>query len=82
MWALLTTYSLIIVISGLFITILTGGFGMTIAGFGLLMFLISLFIEQPKPNTPDDITKKYCTYCIAEINRTEKYCPICDSIQD
>ena len=55
---------------------------MTIAGIGLLMFLISLFIEQPKPNTPDDITKKYCTYCIAEINRTEKYCPICDSIQD
>ena len=27
---------------------------------------------------PDDVTKKYCNYCIAEINKIDKICPICN----
>lgn len=81
MWILLATYGFITFVSGLFLMILTGVFGMVISIIGLIMLTLSIFINQPKQELPDDVTKKYCVNCIAEIKKIDNICPLCESIQ-
>ena len=78
MWITLAVYGIIIGMFGFFLMFLTGAFGFVIFILGPLMIIASIILNPPDPEKPDDITKKYCAYCIAEINRTEKYCPMCD----
>ena len=42
------------------------------------MIIASIILNPPDPEKPDDITKKYCSYCMAEINKMYKICPICN----
>ena len=51
---------------------ITGTFGMAIGLIGALMVLSSIVISPPTPEQPDDKSKKYCAYCIAEIDKNEK----------
>ena len=81
MWPLLAAYGIVTIISGIFLLPVTGTFGMAIGLFGALMVVISIFTSPPKPEQPDDQSKKYCSYCIAEINKDEKICPLCQTEQ-
>ena len=63
--------------SGIFLLPITGTFGMAIGLIGALMVVTSIFVSPPTPEQPDDESKKYCAYCIAEIYKNEKICPLC-----
>ena len=77
MWPLLAAYGIVTVMSGIFLLPITGTFGMAIGLIGALMVSASIFVSQTTPEQPDDQSKKYCSYCIAEIDRNEKICPLC-----
>ena len=77
MWPSLAAYGIVAIISGLFLLPITGTFGMAIGLIGALMVLSSIVISPPTPEQPDDKSKKYCYYCIAEIDKNEKICPLC-----
>tara|TARA_B100001750_G_scaffold195504_1_gene167302 strand:+ start:5199 stop:5444 length:246 start_codon:yes stop_codon:yes gene_type:complete len=81
MWPLLAAYGIVTIISGIFLLPITGTFGMAIGLFGALMVVISIVTSPPTPEQPDDQSKKYCSYCIAEINKDEKICPLCQTEQ-
>ena len=81
MWPLLAAYGIVTIISGIFLLPITGTFGMAIGLFGALMVEISIVTSPPTPEQPDDQSKKYCSYCIAEINKDEKICPLCQTEQ-
>ena len=81
MWPLLAAYGIFTIISGIFLLPITGTFGMAIGLFGALMVVISIVTSPPTPEQPDDQSKKYCSYCIAEINKDEKICPLCQTEQ-
>ena len=78
MWITLAVYGIIIGMFGFFLMFLTGAFGFVIFILGPLMIIASIILKPPDPEKPDDITKKYCSYCMAEINKTYKICPICN----
>ena len=78
MWIILTIYGIITTIFGFLLMFVTGVFGFVIFILGPLMIIASIILNPPKTETPDDITKKYCNYCMAEINKIEKICPICN----
>ena len=82
MWPLLAAYGIVTIISGIFLLPITGTFGMAIGLIGALMLVISIFTSPPKSEQPDDQSKKYCSYCIAEIDKTEKICPLCQIEQE
>ena len=82
MWPSLAAYGIVAIISGLFLLPITGTFGMAIGLIGALMVLSSIVISPPTPEQPDDKSKKYCAYCIAEIDKTEKICPLCQIEQE
>ena len=82
MWPSLAAYGIVAIISGLFLLPITGTFGMAIGLIGALMVVISIFTSPPKSEQPDDQSKKYCSYCIAEIDKTEKICPLCQIEQE
>jgi len=82
MWPLLAAYGIVTIISGIFLLPITGTFGMAIGLIGALMVVISIFTSPPKSEQPDDQSKKYCSYCIAEIDKTEKICPLCQIEQE
>ena len=65
-------------IFGFLLMFVTGVFGFVIFILGPLMIIASIILNPPDAETPDDITKKYCNYCMAEINKIEKICPICN----
>ena len=77
MWPLLAAYGIVTIISGIFLLPITGTFGMAIGLIGALMVSSSIFVSPPTPEQPDDQSKKYCSYCIAEIDKNEKICPLC-----
>ena len=77
MWPLLAAYGIVTIMSGIFLLPITGTFGMAIGLIGALMVVISIFTSHPKSEQPDDQSKKYCSYCIAEIDKNEKICPLC-----
>ena len=81
MWPLLAAYGIVTIISGIFLLPITGTFGMAIGLFGALMVVISIVTSPPTPEQPDDQSKKYCSYCIAEINKNEESCPLCQTEQ-
>ena len=81
MWPLLAAYGIVTIISGIFLLPITGTFGMAIGLFGALMVVISIVTSPPTPEQPDDQSKKYCSYCTAEINKDEKICPLCQTEQ-
>ena len=71
MWVTLTVYGIIVAIFGFFLMFITGA-------FGFVMIITSIILNPPDREKPDDVTKKYCNYCIAEINKIDKICPICN----
>jgi len=78
MWITLAIYGIIMTIFGFLLMFVTGVFGFVIFILGPLMIIASIILNPPNVETPDDITKKYCNYCMAEINKIEKICPICN----
>ena len=78
MWVTLTVYGIIVAIFGFFLMFITGAFGFVIFILGSLMIITSIILNPPDHEKPDDVTKKYCNYCIAEINKIDKICPICN----
>ena len=82
MWPSLTAYGIVTIISGIFLLPITGTFGMAIGLIGAIMFLASIIASPPTPEQPDDKSKRYCAYCIAEIDRNEKKCPFCETEQE
>jgi len=48
---------------------------------GVIMLVLSAVLSTPESEQPDDQSKKYCEYCIAEINKTDITCPICQTEQ-
>ena len=78
MWPLLAAYGIVTIMSGIFLLPITGTFGMAIGLIGALMVVTSIFVSRPKPEQPDDQSKKYCSYCIAEIDKNEKIFPLCE----
>ena len=81
MWPLLAAYGIVTIISGIFLLPITGTFGMAIGLFGALMVVISIVTSPPTPEQPDDQSKKSCSFCLAEINKDEKICPLCQTEQ-
>ena len=81
MWTSLAAYGIVTIISGIFLLAITGVFGMVIGLIGVIMLVLSVFLSIPKSEQPDDQSKKYCAYCIAEINKTDNTCPICQTEQ-
>ena len=81
MWTLLAAYGIVTILSGIFLLAITGVFGMVIGLIGVIMLVLSVFLSIPKSEQPDDQSKKYCAYCIAEINKTDNTCPICQTEQ-
>ena len=71
MWPLLAAYGIVTFISGIFLLPVTGTFGMAIGLIGALMVAASIFVSPPTPEQPDYQSKKYCSYCIAEIDKIE-----------
>ncbi len=55
---------------------------MAIGLIGVIMFLASIIVSPPTPEQPDDKSKRYCSYCIVEIDRNEKKCPFCETEQE
>ena len=78
MWPLLAAYGIVTIMSGIFLLPITGTFGMAIGLIGALMVVTSIFVSPPTPEQPDDKSKKYCSYCIAEIDKHEKISPLCE----
>ena len=81
MWTLLAAYGIVTILSGIFLMAITGVFGMVIGLIGVIMLVLSVLLSTPKSEQPDDQSKKYCAYCIAEINKTDNTCPICQTEQ-
>jgi|TARA_B110000263_G_C15294702_1_gene505024 membrane-bound ClpP family serine protease len=81
MWTLLAVYGIVTILSSIFLVAITGVFGMVIGLMGVIMLVLSAVLSTPESEQPDDQSKKYCEYCIAEINKTDITCPICQTEQ-
>ena len=81
MWTLLAVYGIVTIILSIFLVAITGVFGMVIGLMGVIMLVLSAVLSTPESEQPDDQSKKYCAYCIAEINKTDITCPICQTEQ-
>ncbi|MCS7095156.1 MAG: hypothetical protein NZ988_05050 [Thaumarchaeota archaeon] len=44
---------------------------------GLMIFLLGIGAPPSEPVKPEDPAKKFCWYCMEEIDKEEKTCPYC-----
>ena len=44
---------------------------------GVLMFVAGIYAKPTEPVVPSDPGKKFCWYCMEEIDKEERVCPYC-----
>jgi len=79
MWPALIACGFVISIFGSFFILTMGSFGLLIFIMGPLMIVFGTFYDQPDSPQHVDITKKYCKFCMVEIEKSLIYCSFCDS---
>jgi hypothetical protein len=73
---ILAIFGLFLVITDLYAPLGVSIFGLPIAIIGTSMFLVGLVRPEPAPLEPSS-GKKFCWYCMKEIDEDAKDCPYC-----
>ncbi len=81
MWPALTVSGFMILGFGIFLVFVTGVLGITIFLGGLLMIVAGTILKEPKPPTPDAPNKRYCKFCMAEVDSEPLTCPECGFVE-
>jgi len=73
---ILGLFGLFLVVTDLFVPLGASIFGLPIAIIGAIMFALGLVRPEPAPVEPSP-GKKFCWYCMKEIDKNAKECPFC-----
>jgi len=76
MWPALAVCGVIVTFAGIFF-LLFGPLGIMLLLAGPAMIAGGILLKEPNPPVPDDPTKKFCSYCSAEIDKEVSECPEC-----
>lgn len=82
MWPALAVSGLVVIIFGFFLIFVTGVFGFVVFLAGPIMLIAGLVLKEPNPERPDDPTKRYCKFCMAEVAIKADPCPECQFPSD
>jgi hypothetical protein len=77
MWPALTVSGVMVLFFGFFLMIIMGVLGLVIFLSGPLMIAAGLLLKTPNPSSPDDHTKRFCNFCMAEVDNESLSCPEC-----
>lgn len=66
-----------ILVFGLLLMVIAGFLGLTIFLLGPLTIAWGIILKAPAPACPEDPNKRYCKFCIVEVDVGSKICPEC-----
>ena len=73
---ILAIFGAFLIVTDIFIPMGVSGFGIPVLGVGLIMFILGFVRPEPAPVEPEP-GKKFCWYCMKEIDKNAKECPFC-----
>ena len=77
MWPALTVSGFMISGFGIFLILITGVLGLVIFLAGPLMIVAGIILKEPNPPKPDAPNKRYCKFCMAEVDAESPTCSEC-----
>jgi len=77
MWPGLFLSGLFIALTGILVLYIFTPLGLMMMIAGPIMLILGLILKEPPPITPSDPNKKFCSFCLAEIDKNLENCPYC-----